>query len=58
MVVVLIDFLLIDKGSQPVSEYSDSLEDIIGLIDYFQFYVPLKICFHLYGNVTFAGEEL
>jgi hypothetical protein len=29
MVVSLIDFLL-DKGSQPVSEYNYSLEDIIG----------------------------
>ena len=30
MVVSLIDFLLLDKGSQPVSEYNDSVEDIIG----------------------------
>jgi hypothetical protein len=29
----------------------------VRLIDYLQFYVPLKI-FHLYGDVTIAGEGL
>jgi hypothetical protein len=27
-------------------------------IDYLQFYVPLKIFFYLYGDVTVAGEGL
>jgi hypothetical protein len=30
MFVSLIDYLLFDKGSQPVSEYNDSVEGIIG----------------------------
>jgi hypothetical protein len=28
------------------------------LIDYLRFYVLLKIFFHLYGDVTIAGEVL